>query len=154
MDNNKRDEIDYSHEVRLIQSKSGRYVMVGLAMFFLLLGFIGVFTPIMPTMPFVLLAAVCFARSSPRFYNWLMNHRWFGPSLRDWKTTGGIRRKNKFLAISLLGFSMTPTVVFIIPIMGVKILMAVIGLAVAAFIATRPDPDLQPIPASEDDVQN
>jgi uncharacterized membrane protein YbaN (DUF454 family) len=136
-----REAIDYSHEVRLIQSRTGRYAMIGLAMFFLLLGFIGVFTPIMPTMPFVLLSAVCFARSSPRFYNWLMNHQWFGPSLRDWKTTGGIRRKNKILAISLLGFTMTPTVVFIIPIMGVKILMSVIGLCVAAFIATRPDPD-------------
>jgi uncharacterized membrane protein YbaN (DUF454 family) len=137
-----REDIDYSHEVRLIQSRSGRYAMISLAMFFLALGFIGVFTPVMPTMPFVLLAAVCFARSSPRFYNWLMNHQWFGPSLRDWKTTGGIRRKNKFLAIGLLGVTMTPTVVFIIPIMGVKILMAVIGLCVAAFIATRPDPDL------------
>lgn len=142
MGEKEREEIDYSHEVRLIQSRSGRYAMISLAMFFLVLGFIGVFTPIMPTMPFVLLAAVCFARSSPRFYNWLMNHQWFGPSLRDWKTTGGIRRKNKFLAIGLLGFTMTPTVVFIIPIMGVKILMAVIGLSVAAFIASRPDPDL------------
>lgn len=142
MGEKEREEIDYSHEVRLIQSRTGRYAMISLAMFFLLLGFIGVFTPIMPTMPFVLLSAVCFARSSPRFYNWLMNHQWFGPSLRDWKTTGGIRRKNKILAISLLGFTMTPTVVFIIPIMGVKILMTVIGLTVAAFIATRPDPDL------------
>ncbi|MDQ3232234.1 MAG: YbaN family protein [Pseudobdellovibrionaceae bacterium] len=141
MNKSKREEIDYSHEVRLIQSRSGRYAMTGLAMFFLLLGFIGVFTPIMPTMPFVLLAAVCFARSSPRFYNWLMNHQWFGPSLRDWKTTGGIRRKNKILAITLLTFTMTPTVVFIVPIMGVKILLAVIGLLVAAFIATRPNPD-------------
>lgn len=142
MGEKEREDIDYSHEVRLIESRTGRYAMVGLAMFFLLLGFIGVFTPIMPTMPFVLLAAVCFARSSPRFYNWLMNHQWFGPSLRDWKTTGGIRRKNKFLAIGLLGFTMTPTVVFIVPIMGVKILMTVIGFCVAAFIATRPDPDL------------
>lgn len=149
MSEKEREEIDYSHEVRLIQSRTGRYAMIGLAMFFLLLGFIGVFTPIMPTMPFVLLSAVCFARSSPRFYNWLMNHQWFGPSLRDWKTTGGIRRKNKILAISLLGFTMTPTVVFIIPIMGVKILMTVIGLTVAAFIATRPDPDLIKSPNRE-----
>jgi uncharacterized membrane protein YbaN (DUF454 family) len=138
----KRAEIDYSHEVRLIQSRTGRYAIISLAMFFLLLGFIGVFTPIIPTMPFVLLSAVCFARSSPRFYNWLMNHQWFGPSLRDWKTTGGIRRKNKILAISLLAFTMTPTVLFIIPIVGVKILMTVIGLTVAAYIGTRPDPDL------------
>ncbi|WP_141732147.1 YbaN family protein [Oligoflexus tunisiensis] len=141
MDQKKRDDVDYSHEVRLIQSRSGRYAMVSLAMLFLVLGFIGVFIPIMPTMPFVLLAAVCFARSSPRFYNWLMNHQWFGPSLRDWKTTGGIRRKVKILAITVLVISMTPTIVFIIPIMGVKILLAVIGLLVAAFIATRPDPD-------------
>jgi uncharacterized membrane protein YbaN (DUF454 family) len=137
----KPEEIDYSHEVQLIQSRTGRYAMIGLAMFFLLLGFIGVFLPIMPTTPFVLLAAVCFARSSPRFYNWLMNHQWFGPSLRDWKTTRGIRRKVKIVAITVLTLSMAPTIIFVIPIMGVKILMTVIGLIVAAFIATRPDPE-------------
>ena len=115
--------------------------MVGLGIFFLLLGFIGIFTPIVPTVPFALLAAVCFARSSPRFYNWLMNHRWFGPSLRDWKRTSGIRRKNKVWAIGLLTLTMTPTVLFVVPLMGVKILLVIIGLCVATFIATRPDPD-------------
>lgn len=136
-----REFVDYSHEVRLIESRAGRYAMIALAIFFLVLGFIGVLTPIMPTTPFILLAAVCFARSSPHFYNWIMNHNWFGPSLRDWKTTKGIRKKSKIISIVMLAFTLTPTIVFIVPIMAVKILLAVIGCGVAAYIATRPDPE-------------
>jgi len=138
MDN--REFVDYSHEVKIIGSRPLRYAFLGSAYFFLLLGFIGAFLPVMPTTPFVLLAAFCFARSSPGFYNWLMNHRWFGPSLRDWVKTRGIRRRNKIIAISMLIISLIPTVFFIIPILAVKLLVAAIGLAVAFYLATRPHP--------------
>ncbi len=120
---NKPDPIDYSHEVKLVASKPMRYAFMVAASFFLLIGFIGVFTPVLPTTPFVLLAAFCYARSSVRFYNWLMNHRWFGPSLRDWVKTRGIRPRAKILSVSLLAVSMIPTIVFIIPLMIAKVIM-------------------------------
>jgi uncharacterized membrane protein YbaN (DUF454 family) len=138
MDN--REFVDYSHEVKIIASRPLRLAFLGSAYLFLLLGFIGVFLPVIPTTPFVLLAAFCFARSSPSFYNWLMNHRWFGPALRDWVKTRGIRPRAKIIAISMLTLCMIPTVLFIIPILAVKFIVAGIGLAVAVYLATRPHP--------------
>lgn len=51
----------------------------------LLLGILGIFLPILPTTPFVILAAACWARASPRFHRWLHQHRFFGPMVKDWE---------------------------------------------------------------------
>lgn len=63
------------------------------------LGVVGAFLPVMPTTPFLLLAAACFVRSSKRFYIWLVTHRWLGPLIRDYLDGGGIPLKAKVYAI-------------------------------------------------------
>lgn len=73
-----------------------------LGILFLVLGFIGVLLPIMPTVPFVLLAAACFARSSPKMHKWLLEHPRFGPIIRDWEEKRCISRKMKIWAISMM----------------------------------------------------
>jgi uncharacterized membrane protein YbaN (DUF454 family) len=73
-----------------------------LGLFFLLLGGIGVVLPLLPTTPFVLLAAACFARSSPRMHSWLLQSELFGPMLRDWDKNKCISRKVKWLAILMM----------------------------------------------------
>ncbi|MEO0361750.1 MAG: YbaN family protein, partial [Pseudomonadota bacterium] len=62
------------------------------------LAFIGVALPLLPTVPFLLLAAYCFARSSQRFHDWLLGHRLFGPMILDWRRSGAIRRRAKWAA--------------------------------------------------------
>ena len=74
---------DYSHEGRKHQFLWVRLAFAALGTLFLLLGIIGIFMPILPTTPFLLLTTACYARSSRRFYNWLMNHRLFGPLIRE-----------------------------------------------------------------------
>lgn len=66
------------------------------------LGAIGIFVPLLPTTPFLLLAAVCFARSSPRLLHWLTHNRWFGRYLRIYREGRGIPRREKILTIALL----------------------------------------------------
>ena len=102
------------------------------------LGLIGAFLPLLPTVPFMILAAFCFARGSQRFHDWLVNHRQFGPAIRDWRAHGAISRRGKMWAIGgiIAAFSISlllgvrPTILAI---------QAAVLLCVAAFILTRPD---------------
>ena len=80
----------------------GIYLVCGL--FLVALGFIGAFLPVLPTTPFLILAAACFARSSSRLENWLLDHPRFGPALRDWRSRGAVPRKAKLM--SLAGMSL------------------------------------------------
>lgn len=80
-----------------------RALFMALGIFFTGLGFVGAFLPVIPTVPFLIVAAACFTRSSTRLDNWLMNHRQFGPLLRDWRTRGAIPLRAKWM--SLVGSS-------------------------------------------------
>ena len=65
----------------------------------LVLGLIGVVLPGLPTTPFVLLAAACYAKASPRLHAALLNHRWTGPMLRDWESDRSLTRRSKTIAV-------------------------------------------------------
>ena len=72
-----------------------RWFFFSLGGLFFLLGLIGVLLPLLPTTPFMILAAACFARSSPRFHQALLNNRWFGQDLRRWEDTKTMHRSTK-----------------------------------------------------------
>ncbi|MCS3470483.1 uncharacterized membrane protein YbaN (DUF454 family) [Pseudomonas sp. JUb42] len=82
-----------------------RLLLAGIGWLSVALGVIGIFLPVLPTTPFLLLAAACFARSSPRFYAWLVNHRYLGPWIRDYLEGNGIPLKGKVYAIGLMWLS-------------------------------------------------
>lgn len=75
-----------------------RRLLFLLGLFCLLLGAIGVVLPILPTTPFVLVAAFCFSRSSERFHRMLLNHRLFGSLIRNWEEYGVIPLKAKWIS--------------------------------------------------------
>ena len=75
---------------------AGGFLAVGL-------GAVGIVLPLLPTTPFLLLAAFCFARSSERLHDWLINHPTFGPPILDWRDRGAIGRKAKILATASVG---------------------------------------------------
>lgn len=78
----------------------------------LALGAIGAFLPLLPTVPFVILAAFCFARSSPRLEAWLVNHAMFGPHIVAWREKGAISRKGKVAASVMFAVSIILALVF------------------------------------------
>lgn len=129
--------VDYSHEVKLVESKALRIVLSVLSGVFLFLGLIGLLLPVMPTTPFVLVAAALYARSSVRFYNYLMNHPIMGPPLRDWRIHNCIRPRAKVLACSMLTITLGTSIIFFVPVFEVKIGLTLIGLSVVTYIATR-----------------
>ncbi|KPB70425.1 YbaN family protein [Pseudomonas cannabina] len=84
-----------------------RYLLAAVGWLSVALGVIGIFLPVLPTTPFLLLAAACFARSSPRFYHWLINHRQLGPWIRDYLEGNGIPLKGKVYAIGMMWASIS-----------------------------------------------
>ena len=115
-----------------------RALWIGFGALALALGVIGLFLPLVPTVPFLLLAAFCFARSSRRLHEWLLDHPTFGPPIRDWNRRGAIGRPAKYLAsasiLASLGLS------FALGIRPILVgIQALALLGVAIFIWTRPD---------------
>lgn len=104
----------------------------------LILGVIGIFLPVLPTTPFILLAALCFSKSSPRLHAWLLGHRAFGPPLRDWNEAGVIRLPAKCMATVMMVLSFTGLTLWSpMPLVG-KVILDCAGVGVLAFIWSRP----------------
>lgn len=105
---------------------------------FLALAFIGALLPVMPSAIFVILAAACFARSSPRFEAWLLNHAQFGPSLRAWREYGAILPQAKAMAVGgmIVGFTLFWFAVEPGPLLTAAV--AVFFIASATFVLSRP----------------
>lgn len=87
------------------------YLVAGWAS--LALGAIGAFLPLLPTVPFVILAAFCFARSSPRLEAWLLAHPQFGPHIVAWREKGAISRKGKVAATIAFALSIVLAALFV-----------------------------------------
>lgn len=104
----------------------------------LALGLVGIVTPLLPTVPFLLLAAFCFARSSSRLHRWLVDHPKLGPPIRDWQKNGAISPRAKRLATLSIGVTFAVSVA-----LGLRwwVLAAqlVVLAAVLVFIWRRPD---------------
>lgn len=114
----------------------GVYLTLGLALTGL--GLVGALLPVLPTTPFLILAAACFTRSSPRLERWLLEHRLFGPALTQWREHGAIPFKVKLLALtgSITGFLL----LWLVVAPGTTVL-AISGLLIAigiAYVFTRP----------------
>ncbi|WP_225029522.1 YbaN family protein [Xinfangfangia pollutisoli] len=114
-----------------------RTFWMALGLTFLAVGLLGAVLPVLPTTPFLLVAAACFARSSPRLHRWLLDHPLFGPPIRDWEESGAIRPRAKALAVTMMA------AVFLISLwagLGTRILIAqgVLMAIGAAFVLSRP----------------
>ena len=110
--------------------------LLGLAA--LALGFIGLFVPLLPTVPFVLLAAFAFARSNPAWERWLVEHPRFGPAIRAWRENGSISRSGKAWAVGAFAASAIAGLVMLgAPWRWVPAGVALLG---STWILTRPTP--------------
>ncbi len=104
----------------------------------LLLGIIGVFLPLLPTTPFLLLTAYCWARGSPGLYRWLLQNRWFGAYIRDWREGRGVSLGSKALAIALIALSVGYSALLLQPPLTLKLLHGSLAFLASLYILTRP----------------
>jgi uncharacterized membrane protein YbaN (DUF454 family) len=110
-------------------------VTVGLAS--LALGAIGIFVPLLPTTPLVLVAAFCFANSSERLHQWLLDHNVFGPLIDNWRRYGAISRNAKIVSVVSMVAILVISWLLEVATWIIAVQAAVLGCS-AAFILTRP----------------
>ncbi len=111
-----------------------RILLLSMGTIFVGFGAVGVFLPVIPTTPFLLLAAACYARSSDRFYKRLLANPVFGQSIRDYHEGKGITRRSKILSISMLIATITLSAFVFVEGIRVRVLLMIIAIAVSLYI--------------------
>lgn len=115
-----------------------RVFWISVGLLALALAIAGVVLPLLPTTPFLLVAAFAFARSSPALHDWLVTHPRFGPPISDWRQHGAVSRRAKVMALIFMALALGLSAA-----MGVSAsiiaVQAAVMVAVAIFLLTRPD---------------
>lgn len=132
---------DFSTHVRKHRSSTVRVALVLLGSAFVALGVAGIFLPVLPTTPFLLVAAACYARASRRFYNALLNNRWFGPAVLEWQQHRSIRYRTKLISIAMMAVTLSISIVFFVRDPRLQAALAVFGLALAVYMYRIPSRD-------------
>jgi uncharacterized membrane protein YbaN (DUF454 family) len=129
--------VDYSHEARVIRNPALRGLFIVIGWFCVASGAVGVVLPGWPTTIWIILATYFFARSSPRFYNWVMNHRVFGPLIRDWRDGKGMTARAKTVAVTTIILTISVSIA-VIPVVWVKALLLAIMVILCTYLLRLP----------------
>ena len=105
----------------------------------LALGFVGIFLPLLPTTPFVLLAAFAFANSSERLHAWLVNHNVFGQMIENWQRYGAISKRAKIAAVASMLGVLVLSLILGAPVLVIAV-QAIVLSASCYFVLSRPTP--------------
>jgi uncharacterized membrane protein YbaN (DUF454 family) len=126
-----------SFRLKTVSAKSDIYRHLYLFSGFLLvgIGILGIFLPVLPTTIFLILASACFMKSSQRANDWLKNHKWLGPYLRNYQDKTGLTVKSKIVSISLLWISITLSAFLLTDEVAVRILLLAIAVGVTIHLA-------------------
>lgn len=115
-----------------------KWALMTLGWISVVLGVTGIFLPLLPTTPFLLLAAACFVRSSPSFYQWLIAHPKLGSYILPYLNGTGIPKRAKLITICLIWLSMGLSAWLVVPIIWGKLVLLLIGLCVTLYIYRLP----------------
>jgi len=119
---------------RKTKGKLIRWALIIAGNFFVALGILGILFPLLPTTPFLLLAAACFLRSSERFYNWLMNNKWLGNYIKNYREKKSIPLKIKVLTLSILWLTIGYSVFLVVNIFLLRVILILIAIGVTIHV--------------------
>jgi len=119
-----------------------RLLLLSLGWLAIALGTLGIVLPLLPTTPFMLLAAWCFARSSPRFHHWLMWRSPFGRYLRHWQQHRAMPPGAKGRAIALIAISFALSL-YLVKVLWVRVMLLILLLTLLFFLWRIPVVDTQ-----------
>jgi len=135
--NSQEPAVDYSHEVKETTNPILKYLWTLLGILFTIIGFLGYILPVLPGTVFILIAVYFFAKSNARFYNLLLNNRYFGQNIIDFRNGLGIPLNIKILAVSMLALSIGSSTIFFINNWYLRLFLILTGLAISTYIITR-----------------
>ncbi len=122
----------------LSRSRILRALYTAMGLVSLALGFIGVGVLGIPTFDFIILAAFFFAMGNERLHHWILNHKWFGPMIRDYRSGKGFTRRMKITGVVAVTLSFGLTIGLAVRNVYLGVALAVLGLSICAYILTRP----------------
>jgi hypothetical protein len=111
-------------------------ILIGLGTIFLLIGIIGIFIPILPTTPFLLLTAACYAKGSKKFYNWLINNKWFGEYIKNYTERRGIPLSVKIISIIIFWITIVFSTFIIVSNLFIQIILIIVAIGITIHILT------------------
>lgn len=111
-----------------------RYTLIFIGTIFLGLGISGIFLPLLPTTPFLLLSAACYARGSQKLYTWLVSNKYFGVYIKNYREGKGIPLKIKVVSILFLWIAILSSTFFIVTIFFIQIVLLAIAIGVTIHI--------------------
>jgi uncharacterized membrane protein YbaN (DUF454 family) len=111
-----------------------KWMLIALGSLSLGLGVLGIFLPLLPTTVFLLIAAACYARSSERLYDWLLNHKLFGSYIRNWREHKAIPQRSKTIILLLLWATLLISGLFATSLLIVRFGLLVVGAGVTILI--------------------
>ena len=116
------------------KAKLGKGLLIATGVISVALGVLGIVVPLLPTTPFLLLAAACFVRSSPRLYNWLIHHKWFGDYIRFYREHRAIPLQDKIVTLVILWSVISFTALRVVTAWWLRGLLAAIAVGVTLHI--------------------
>jgi uncharacterized membrane protein YbaN (DUF454 family) len=134
-------------QTKINKRKSVRILLLIAGSISLFFGIIGIFLPLLPTTPFLLLTAACYMRSSERTYNWLLKNKWFGEYIKNYHAGQGIPLKAKILAISTIWITILISMFFMVvrvsdikawEILVIRIILLIIATTVSIYLIKQP----------------
>ena len=123
---------------KLVKSELLRWVLICFGWVSIVGGVLGIFLPLVPTIPFLLLAVACFARSSERFHTWLVEHNHLGPLVRGYLNGGGIPLRAKQVAIGMVWVSFPASAFLFVPAVWAKIVLLTIATGITLYLLGLP----------------
>jgi len=117
-----------------LSGRRSRWALILAGNFFLALGILGILFPLLPTTPFLLLAAACYFRSSEKFYNRLMNNKWLGNYIKNYREKKSIPLKIKVLTLSFLWLTIGYSVFFVVNIFLLRVILILIAIGVTIHV--------------------
>jgi len=112
--------------------RKGLLILIGILL--VVLATVGIFLPLLPTTPLLLLAAACFIRSSDRLYQWLITHKWFGSFIKNYREQKATTKHAKVVILLLLWGSLGYTIIAVLSDLTVRILLLLIGMGVTLHV--------------------